>query len=291
MKTYTIYGNCQSTIIASCLARVVNFNDRYKYVRQPYCHRISKIQYEQLKISIIDYDLLIAQPVSNQFRGGGFGSGELQSRCENNILFPSLQFYGYFPSLSRLTIPKETKAKADELKLLLKAYPPLTTDSLYHYNEIRVMMREELNSSDICKRLDAGSATEFNLEKVLNQSLNILREKEAENIDMVGIAAFIQSQWGCHHLFYTPRHPSGIILAEVTKKIVEKLGLTITNQEYSQIAKRDHFSALKLYIPAWIRKNYLASMNIELAEADFSLSCADTVSLFSKIYCLFPELL
>ncbi len=100
-QTFTIYGNCQSTILAACLQQVKSFKERFEYHRLPFCHRIKSDDYQRLLDNISNIDLLITQPVSEKFRGGGYGSKTLIDLSNNYLGIPSLQFFGYFPSLSR----------------------------------------------------------------------------------------------------------------------------------------------------------------------------------------------
>ena len=105
-KKFTVYGNCQSTVLADCLQRVKSFKNIYQYYRIPFCHRMTSNEYKTLAAELNNIDLLITQPVSTQFRGGGFDSNYLSRLAKYSMGFPSLQFYGYFPSLSRFTFPK-----------------------------------------------------------------------------------------------------------------------------------------------------------------------------------------
>lgn len=289
-KKFTVYGNCQSTVLADCLQRVKSFKNIYQYYRIPFCHRMTSNEYKTLAAELNNIDLLITQPVSTQFRGGGFDSDYLSRLAKYSIGFPSLQFYGYFPSLSRFTFPKMSTKEAKIVDNNLLPFAPLTRDSLYHYNEIRSMFFDNYSSSQICYHLDLGSFQQLTFEKCLQQTLQHLKEKE-DLFNLIPISDYLESMWQKKLLFYTPRHPSGSLIAEVVKRICINLDLPVYDDELAGIRKRDHFSQIKLYIPKWIREKYLGSIGEINDEHFFSMTATDTVSLYVKLYLLFPSAL
>ena len=286
-KRFTIYGNCQSTVLAASLQRVKSFKDKYQYVRLPFCHRISSDQYKIFASNMKDIDLLITQPVSSKFRGGGFDSHYFSKLASNVLGVPSLQFYGYFPELSRFKIPKLSDTQNKQIDIFLAPFAPLSRDSLYHYDQIKKMVLEKMPSSLICHRFDSESSHETEVKKCLSWTLKYLLDKEA-TFNLIPISDFIQSNWQTKHLFYTPRHPSGHVMAELVKRICEKLNLNICNDELSKIIQRDHFSCLKLYIPKWLRESYLPGITEMQSEDYFTMSAVDTVSLYTNLYRLIP---
>lgn len=289
MKYFTVYGNCQASVLAACLQKVESFSRHFSYYRIAPCHRINPGDYANLLSRLVDIDLLIAQPVTNQFRGGGFGVSSLIEMSSHCLLFPSLQFYGYFPSLSRLSLSSKSASNQDLLRNLLAPFPALTKDSLFHYSEVRSLFQEGMASSNICSKLDDGSLQRRSLPEIAEASLLHMKEKESLFPDTISISDFIEETWRNRHLFYTPRHPSGLILAEVVRRICSSLDLEFTDREYKLIQKRDHFSFLKLYIPAWIRSKYLANIDNAQAESYYSLTAVGTVFLLTSIYNHFPE--
>ena len=289
-QVFTIYGNCQSTILAACLQQVKSFKERFEYRRLPFCHRIKSTEYEKLCDDISNIDLLITQPVSTEFRGGGYDSKTLTDLSDNYLGFPSLQFFGYFPSLSRFNVGKLSKADTERFNNYLIPYAPLNKDSLYHYNELRMMVLENYPTSTICHRFDSGSNQEFSLEKCLNWTLGHLRSKEDE-FGLINISDYLLENWQNKLLFYTPRHPSGYVMAELVCRICNRLGLEVCSNEVDRIIAKDHFSHIKLYIPEWIRTNYLKKINYINDESFFTLTAVDTVSLYTNLYRLLPSAL
>ena len=290
LKKFTVYGNCQSTVLAACLQQVEDFKNTYEYHRIPFCHRITSDEYNKLALDLKDIDLLITQPVSSQFRGGGFQSAHLSQLAKSSIGFPSLQFYGYFPSLSRFKVPKLSLNKSKELNRVLSPYAPLKRDSLYHYNEIRLMHLQKYPTALMCQKFDEVSSEDNTFDICLQRTLNHLKQKELE-FNLVPMSDYIQDNWQIRHLFYTPRHPSGYIMAELVKRICIQLKLKVREEELSKIRFKDHFSEIKLYIPAWIRRKYLSGILGMSDENLFSMTAADTISLYSHLYRLMPSVL
>ena len=290
LKKFTVYGNCQSTVLAACLQRVDHFRATYEYHRIPFCHRITSNQYQQLSCDLKGIDLLITQPVSSAFRGGGFESIHLSQLAKTSIGFPSLQFYGYFPSLSRFKLPKLSPKTSQEVNNCLSPYAPLKRDSLYHYNEIREMYLNQCPTGLICQKFDEGQADDSAFKRCLDRTLNHLRQKESE-CKLIPMSDYIQDRWQTEHLFYTPRHPSGAVMAELVKRICNQLELTVREEELEKIRLKDHFSSIKLYIPAWIRRTYLRDIPGMNDEKIFSMTAVDTVSLYTRLYCLMPSAL
>ena len=290
LKKFTVYGNCQSTILAACLQQVEDFKNTYEYQRIPFCHRMTSKEYNKLSLNIKDIDLLITQPVSSQFRGGGFESNYLSNLAKFSIGFPSLQFYGYFPSLSRFKLPRLPLNKSEEVTTVLLPYAPLKRDSLYHYNEIRLMYLQKCSTAVMCQKLDEGLSDHNTFDKSLLHTLNHLKQKESE-FNLVPISDYIQNNWQIKHLFYTPRHPSGHVMAELVKRICVQLKLNVREEELSKIRFKDHFSRVKLYIPAWIRNEYLGGIPRMNDENLFSMTAADTISLYTQLYRLIPSAL
>ena len=289
-KIFTVYGNCQSTILAACLQQIKSFKDNFQYYRLPFCHRITSEQYNTLLTKIDGVDLILTQPVSCQFRGGGFDSQSLSKLAKTSISFPSLQFYGYFPSLTRFKMPKLTEQLTTKVTTLLAPYAPLTRDSLYHYNDIRMMIAENYSTSLICQYFDSGSRQETSIESCKSWSLSYLKEKELKH-DLIPISDYIECHWQKKFLFYTPRHPSGFVMAELVRRICDKLNLPVLEHELDKIRCKDHFSHIRLYIPQWIRNNYLSDITELANEKFFSMTAVDTVSLYSNLYHLIPTAL
>ena len=80
-------------------------------------------------------------------------------------------------------------------------------------------------------------------------------------------------------------------MAELVRRICDKLNLPVLEHELYKIRHKDHFSHIRLYIPQWIRNNYLSDITKLANEKFFSMTAADTVSLYSNLYHLIPTAL
>ena len=80
-------------------------------------------------------------------------------------------------------------------------------------------------------------------------------------------------------------------MAELVRRICDKLNLPVLNHELDTIRLKDHFSHIRLYIPQWIRYKYLSDITELANEKFFSMTAADTVALYSNLYHLIPTAL
>ena len=285
-STFMVYGNCQSTAIAAALQRISSFSKHFTFSRIPFCHQITNDQFQQVKSNISGCRLFIFQPIAPTFRGGGFATGDLIDSLPSDTLkvgFPSLQFYGYFPSLVRLNVTSEIRTQAMKI---ISGYPPLNLENLYEYKDLSAIARSSRITSHILSLFDAGmSSIREEADEVIERSLAILKSREDDD-NLVTISRYIRENWRHQHLFYTPRHPSGHVIAEVCRQICSRLELNVLESELESIQRRDSFSYLRLYVPSWIIHEKLdRALSLRmLDDADyFSMSCVDTVSLQLRI--------
>ena len=238
MKNVAIYGNCQANALGGLLKISSEFSESYFFERTTPVHRIPLAEHANfLERRLPDLDLLICQPVSQKFRGGGYGTGDLinQLPCDCKVIFfPSLQFYGYlatsFP-IKNLPLPVAQK---------IKEIFGVAGADLFHSSQIIegfITGKKEHETLDVF--LKGGSNDKNQVQKKLKSTLDIIEAAEKENSINIPFAEFCRNNFFKTKLFHSPRHPTGITFEFIVNHILSFLELKLLDSERDKIVKRD----------------------------------------------------
>lgn len=102
MKTFSIYGNCQSAALAQVLSKNKSFEKMYNYTGLQAVQTISQEKVFLVKEIFENVDLLLHQVISDQFAIADLSTSKMMKTRKNDsksFTFPSLYFNAYFPHL------------------------------------------------------------------------------------------------------------------------------------------------------------------------------------------------
>jgi len=213
MKKCLVYGNCQAAAVKTYLQKNSTVASAYRFVDVKPVHLLSKIDIPFLNQVISEIDLMIYQPVSDNYKGiyqlsTRYLKDKLKSDCQV-ISFPVVYFTGYNPEVIYLkdlngTVISEPFAYHDVNILRLFAQGKSVRDI------VTIIQSDEFYNSSFVK-------------KQLNNTISNLNVRENE-IDQ-RLSPFIQDNFRNERLFHVFNHPSKTILSFIANLILERLGI------------------------------------------------------------------
>lgn len=238
MKTYCILGNCQANAIASSLQVCAAFKEQFTLARVTPIHRISAEEHADFLNDIMPRaDLFMYQPISEGYRGSGFGFGTALGRLPAGamvISYPSIQFYGYHATARVLPdLPVKIRDRTREVFGLAGA-------DLFHFAQIIIAFLLNMPLDDARASFHQGfPGDETFVRQRCEASLAHLHRSEEEHQIDVRLHDVITEEFQQVQLFWSPRHPSGRILGLIAEHVLAKLGITPTDAERDRFIRRD----------------------------------------------------
>lgn len=287
---YTIYGNCQAVALAKIMSVYEDFIKEYSFVRLKPVHRIGLDEIHSLKKNLIStLDLVLAQPISDEFRGGGFGTKEIltENKYAKKILFPSMQFYGYFVGMRNLKFKKNVLAQE-----YIKQKTGINLNDLFHYDFI---LRSYLDNTSVEEVNNLFFSIDLYNKEFLNNELlktiNHLKIKEQEYDVDIKISGYIESNFRYRRLFYTPRHPTAELFVYVASEIVTYLGNKILDENtITRMQRKDPLSHISYPIPESIVKNLDLKFDDKLMKTELiTLDILEMIKVYYQLYSFFEK--
>lgn len=214
-KLLTVYGNCQSAAIREKLSHADVLSECFLFLVIAGVHQMKSLNYNMDKLHqcLHFMDLFIYQYIREDNRfGAEFASDQmiqsLSPECKK-VCIPNIYFAGYFPGYKRGNIvffDKERKYSIEQ------------TDGI-----MDDVIESGKNESDIISMLKADNLIgKKELEKHVRNSLLELQKREV--VCDVKISDYIEANYQTEYLFYTPNHPTEIVIKELTQRILMFLG-------------------------------------------------------------------
>jgi hypothetical protein len=287
---YTIYGNCQSIALAKIMAVYKNFIKQYIFIRLKPVHRMEIDDLISFKNDILPtLDLILLQPIGDNFRGGNFGTVNILEKCKNakTILFPSMQFYGYFIGMNNLKLKNNLAAQE-----YVKETSGITLNELFHYDFILKSYLEGRSMIDVEKMFFSSSLyTEEFIFYELKKILNHMRKRENEFHLDIKTSNYIELNFRRKKLFYTPRHPSSELFVYVISQIMNLLNITeIDDDTVSRMHKKDPLAHISYPIPKAIEdclslefEDYVFKTKVQL------MNIIEMIDFYYKVYSFFDK--
>ncbi len=287
MKTYSIYGNCQAVALAKVLSTCDYFKKNYSFVRLKPVHRIAHDEYIDFSENIAPkLSFLLSQPVSDEYRGGGYGSESLKTSCDSFLYFPSIQFHGYFLGLKTIKFPSTIEFR-DEFRA---NYGVSFTD-IMHFDYI---LKAYLADSSVVKTAELFYCKKlFGKEEVqtfADNSLSYLHNKEQSLGLDFSLSSFISENLRERRLFHTYRHPNTILLTELATMVLSKLNIQDFSKE--RLLNKDPLSHISYPIQRSVEEH------LDLQFSDFFLringmvlDVKEMVDFYYSIYSKFDKAL
>lgn len=227
----SIYGNCQSIALASSLSVFADFRKKFELVKMEPIHSITAASLASfIKDVLPTLDALLYQPVRSSYRGGQpFGSDyalEQLNPKSRAISFPSIQFFGYYPSH---LLFKNTDQSISTLSQQLLG---MKISELYHYRQV---VEAFLSGKSVAQAVEAfDQVFPLDDEQVLARKAasqqHLFEAEHHYGID-IRVGKFIENRYKQALLFHTPSHPNGEVLGYVCRQIAERLGVETKPEE------------------------------------------------------------
>jgi hypothetical protein len=285
MKSYCIFGNCQANAIASTLQACAQFKQSFALQRIKPIHRISAEEHTHFLNNILPgTSLFMYQPISDGYRGGGFGFARAINHLSAQttvISYPSIQFYGYHASAKTPTdIPLELR---DRCRTIFG----LAGIELFHYAQVMMAYLKGIPQDEALDLFHQGFAgDESFVQRRCAESLSHLRKSEIQNDIDIRLHDIIAEGFRREQLFWSPRHPSGKILGLIAERVLARLGITPTEDEKARFIRRDPLS-LPLYpLQAFVRRALALEFEpvTEFRARDVVMSTQDLIAAYYTVY-------
>lgn len=221
-QSYTIYANCQTTLIQAHLNLSEEFRQRYKYEALPRNYVAIQQELEIPEDVISRTKLLIYQPLDNQ-KYGVRSSEYLKNQVSDDcvcVSFPYVYFQGYWPENTKN--PENQKSK----QFPFGKFP---------YGDLNIidMIAKGYDAARIISELEQENFYQVDyVRQNFLQTLSELVKRETETD--LKISKFIQDNYQAVRLFHAPNHPANIIGLELANQILERLGMAPISQIYPQ---------------------------------------------------------
>lgn len=227
MKKCLVYGNCQSMALKGLLKQNPQFNKHYEIVECPSVHLLTQDDLPNQELILSDVDLLIHQPVSDNYKGlYQLSTNYLKSKLKPKakvISFPVAYFTGYNPEMVYL------KTKNGQ-----RIAQPFT----YHDTNI---MKFYLLGKSVNETIELIQSNDFYQSSYAHQNLeNTLFNLEQRERDLdIKLSSFIRESYKVDKLFYTFNHPTSIILNYLANSIFQALELDKNKVFFDILEKSD----------------------------------------------------
>lgn len=271
-KTCLIYGNCQAAAIRTYLQKNATFASTYRMIDIKPVHLLTKSDIPYIDQVIAETDLLIYQPVSDDYKGvyqlsTRYLKDHLKSGCQQ-ISFPVAYFTGYNPEVTYL---KDINGSQ------------ITKPFIYHDINILDLFDQGKSSREILEIIqDDDFYTLFSAEKQFNDTLDSLKLREA-GLD-IQLSEFVKNNFGKERLLHVFNHPNKTILSLIASSMLEHLGINDRHIRIGPNADILSKNAFPIY-PSLIKH-----LNIQFP-CDFVYrfenkvySAEETVQLFTDFY-------
>lgn len=219
-KRFSAYGNCQAQALAKTLLESEKFSESFEYLPIDSVHTLHAGEYSKLVDIFQQLDLLLYQPVSEQYHIPQLSTSNLLAylpqHCRS-ISFPSLYFNGYFPHLDTL------KGITSILNLV------------HDYNIIYAFVL----GLDEAQTVELISSNKFydqvTSNRLINQSIAELYNREKVNNVNVKLSDYILSNYRKQKLFNQFNHPRRQVFEYLANRVLSILNLEETQLLSQQI--------------------------------------------------------
>ncbi len=296
MKKCVLIGTCQIGAVGKILSSSPKFLEQYNITKTILVHVISASAIEDFFTKIKDIDLLILQPISQNYRKGIISTKRIQesisSTCQT-IMIPYLFFTGYFPSMSYIKNTYNKKVEKynilyHDLNIIKHLVEKIDIDKAGGTNNYLkdthnkkahfLRIKNILNDKDYYSK-------RFILRHV-NKTLKILELRERNPYDYgkpvdIKMSNYIRNNYQNQKLFHTMNHPTNILLLETTKRILSKLSIV----EDILLSKKEYLGDMQFPIYPSISINLNLKFKTDITYIDkFTMNFNQFINLYINLY-------
>jgi hypothetical protein len=235
-------------------------------------HLLTKSDIPYIDQVIAETDLLIYQPVSDDYKGvyqlsTRYLKEHLKPGCQQ-ISFPVAYFTGYNPEVTYLRDINGSQ---------------ITKPFIYHDRNILNLFNQGKSCREILELIqDDDFYTFFSAEKQFNDTLDTLKLREA-GLD-IQLSEFIENNFGKQRLFHVFNHPNKTMLAFIADLIMERLGITDRYVHINPNADILSKNAFPIYPSLTKHLNIQFTCDFVYQFENKVFSAAETVKSFTDFY-------
>jgi hypothetical protein len=223
-----IYGNCQSVALINTLFENEYFKKHYELLKVPMVQAITEDNIPNLLESVRIADVFIYQHVKEKESREKFASTDnLLNLTKSNctiISFPSLYFSAINPFANNVP----------------GLVGPIFTAHDYFF--IDSFLKEEPLESAVARYKDESYFSSIKAEKIVNNSLTSIKEREIDNSIDIKLSSFIENNIGGFKLFNYVNHPSRRLINELAYLITKELNNPFALDSKRKIGYIDRFT-------------------------------------------------
>lgn len=219
-------GICHMRAVYNILKEDPVFSSIYDDIICHLVFMLSEKEMEHILDNIVpECDLILSQPVSSNYKGSDlFSTKMLRSRIKEggkHLILPNCYFTGYDP------VPFQTTNDKHEIissAMGISYYPSLCLKSLLEGNV-------EQACKDWC---NINAYTDEEIKNNFEKSITELKQREQKVFDNeygvdVIISDYIENNYRSDFLFHTYNHPTNLLLVELARRTMHKLGIPNIN--------------------------------------------------------------
>lgn len=217
-----VYGNCQAEAIRQTLMLSPDFRSRYRAVRVPPVHTVTRAQLAALRSLLKRTSIFVTQPIHDDLRSLPVGTDQMAKylpKSARTVTYPSMYFGGFHPYQVTVHLPGQD----------LSIAAPVTD-----YHDLRFMFAaaNKWDASTAFEWFETFESDPEYVRSIYDSAMASLADREA-SLD-TEVTSEIRARGS--ESFFTLNHPSNPILATVARQIFDLLGVDSTSQ-----SARHHF--------------------------------------------------
>lgn len=262
-KSYTIYANCQTSLIQAHLDLSEEFRQKYKYEALPRNYVAIQQELEIPEDIIQRTELLIYQPIDNKYQTRS--SDYLKSKVNSNcicISFPYVYFQGYWPENTKNPVNKKTE------QYPFGKFP-------YGDSNIIDMIAKGYDKDKILTEIERNDFYQADyVQHNFQQTLSELIKRETETD--LKISKFIIENYQYIRLFHAPNHPANAIGFNLANQILEKLEMA----PISKIHPKEKFADYQL--PIYLSLSRVLDLKFVNQQDNYTVTFSDQKLSFQE---------
>ncbi|MGX6565917.1 WcbI family polysaccharide biosynthesis putative acetyltransferase [Cupriavidus necator] len=237
-KKYSVYGSCQAPALAQVMNSCPRFASEWEFIEIPPCYAVSEEQIDHFAKELLpDLDLLLYQPVSEDYRGPQFSSEFLRNCQPAGAMALSVQYMhweAYHPTLNQVYgLPPHPEGYVDTL--------------------VAAAIGMGVDRATYLRRLEeVGASLAIDMGEIEAWCVSELKARESgendggKRIDIT-VTDFISTNYRNSRLFYTVNHPTVALLHEASAQCMLKLGYAHSDIWFDPVLDPLNASQIALY--------------------------------------------
>ena len=222
MKKYSIIANCQGGTLNTFLRTNKIFSEQYKYIPLKAIQNVTLVDLKNFYKIIKTLDLVIIQPISTNFKNNNkYSTKSFLSELNKNciiIMFPSLYFTGYYPSVNHYSIKNLNMVVIDNN--LIKIFK--NTNNKLDFLKV---CKKMINQNNFYSTQYINNNIMKSINELKNRENNAINNYKLDNF--IKVSSFINNNYKKNILFHSLNHPSKFTYIYLSNEILKVLKINI----------------------------------------------------------------